>query len=94
MNDGFASVLVLAIGGVALFIGWKILVAVLKGLSSAGDTITSAWPAFFEKVWVSVASGVVSGLVVGFMLGGDVKWASATGIGVAGAKLLYDIFNA
>ena len=94
MNDGFATLLVFVVGEIAVFVGWKILVAMLKGLGAAGETITSSWPAFFEKVWVSVFSGVAAGLIVGFMLGGDIKWASATGIGVAGAKFIYDIFQA
>jgi hypothetical protein len=82
---------VLAVGA---YVGWKILLAALKGLASAGETIASSWPAFFEKVWVSVFSGVAAGLIVVLVFGGDVKWASSTGLGIAGAKFVYDIFNA
>lgn len=90
MND----LMTLVVFAVGLYIGWKILLAALKGLSSAGQSISSSWPAFFEKVWVSVFSGVAAGLVMGLVLGGDVKLASATGLGIAGAKFVYDVFNA
>ena len=93
MNDTLKSWLFILGFGVVIYIGWKITVAALKGLIKAGGTISSAWPDFFEKVWISVFSGVAAGLIVGFALGGDVKWASATGLGVAGSKFIYDIFT-
>jgi hypothetical protein len=75
------------------YIGWKILVAAIKGLAAAGSTITTSWPAFFEKVWVSVFSGVAAGLIIGVVFGGDVQWASGTGMGITAAKIIYDLIH-
>lgn len=75
------------------YIVWKIFVAAVMGLGRAGREITNSWPVFFEKVWQSLITGIVVGLIIGFFTKGDVTISSASGVGVALAKLGYDVFN-
>ena len=86
--ENFIALVVIGVGG---YIAWKVLLACLSGLSRAGDSITENWPRHFEKVWTSIITGVVSGFIIGFLAHGNPKIGTATGLGAAAAKFIWDI---
>jgi hypothetical protein len=48
------------------------------------------WPQHFEKIWISVITGVVSGFIIGILAHGNPKIGTASGVGVALAKFIWD----
>ena len=89
--EGIIGLAILVVVG---YFAIVILIAAIKGLGRTGRWIIDNFPDFFSKVFTSVFLGIVAGFIVGLMSGGNTKIASATGIGVAAAKALYDMFDA
>lgn len=79
---------------VGAYIAWKIFWAAMDGLQRAGNEITSSWPRFFEKVWHSLITGAVAGVIIGILSNGNFEFSSASAAGVALVKFGYDVFNA
>lgn len=87
MND-FVTLVIMGIGGYLL---WRFVIAAWLGLKAAGDRLERNLPSVFEKFWVSLATGVATGFVVGLMSNGTA--GTATAFGVTLAKLVIDVIS-
>jgi len=58
--DELIAVAAVGIGG---YLAWKVFLAALEGLGRLGNSIERNLPAFFEKIFYSLASGLVAGFI-------------------------------
>jgi hypothetical protein len=75
------------------YIGWKIVVAMFKGILLAGKSIDNNGAGFFSKVFSSMAAGVISGMVIAFTTGGTMEYAGPGALGIT-AMVLFKEFTA
>lgn len=85
--DSLVTLVLIVVGS---YLGWKILLAAWGGLTRFGDSLERNLPAFFEKVFVSLASGVVAGGIAHELFGNHTI-TSAGALGGVLASVAYSV---
>lgn len=81
--DGLITLAVIGVGG---YLAYKIFWAAMDGLGRFGDSLERNLPAFFEKVFYSLASGAVAGFLAHYLFNSSTI-TSAGALGGALASL-------